>query len=111
MSSPVYVDSLFVGRETDALARWVGARHGHRWCHLWSDDIVELHTMAWKIGLKREWFQDKPGFPHYDLTPSRRRAALLNGAVERDLMDYLREKRKQQAKRLKTQSEKSAHDN
>lgn len=37
--------------------------------HLISDtNIDELHQFAEQIGLRREWFQDKPGRPHYDLT-------------------------------------------
>lgn len=51
-------------------------------CHMFTDgDLSELHNLAQKIGLKREWFQDKR-LPHYDLTPSRRVLALRNGAVE-----------------------------
>jgi len=37
--------------------------------HLVSDSSVdELHDFAQRIGLKREWFQDKPRSPHYDMT-------------------------------------------
>ena len=55
--------------------------------HLVSDSsLAELHAFAQRMGLKREWFQDKspgtPGYhPHYDLTT--KRAALraeANGA-------------------------------
>lgn len=55
-------------------------------CHMFTDavDLTELHKMAQKIGLKRAWFQDKPGHPHYDLTKSRRVAAIANGAIEAD---------------------------
>jgi len=31
-----------------------------------SDDLAELHAFAAKLGLYREWFQDKR-LPHYDL--------------------------------------------
>ena len=40
--------------------------------------------MADEIGMKREWFQDKPGFPHYDLVPDRRAMAVMRGAIETD---------------------------
>lgn len=90
----VYVDQLFGAASRDPQARRVGARNGHRWCHMWSEDVQALHRIAHLIGMRREWFQDKPGFPHYDLTPGRRRLALVAGAVERDLMDWLREKKK-----------------
>lgn len=51
-------------------------------CHMFTDqvDLTELHEMAVLIGLRRRWFQDKPARPHYDLIPSRRLAALVNGA-------------------------------
>lgn len=54
--------------------------------HLISDrSLDELHLFANQIGLKREWFQDKPGQPHYDLTTSRMRfKAELSGAVMTD---------------------------
>lgn len=44
--------------------------------------LTELHDMARKIGMKRAWFQDHSFHPHYDLTESRRKAAILLGAVE-----------------------------
>lgn len=50
-------------------------------CHLVADTLDELHTFAGKIGMKREWFQDK-SIPHYDLTPARRAAAVARGAVQ-----------------------------
>ncbi|MGX1774789.1 DUF4031 domain-containing protein [Nocardia brasiliensis] len=70
---------------------------GTRWCHLTADSREELHAFAARIGMRRSWFQDpcvvgkplpsKPGSPHsrmwhYDLTPSKRAAAVRAGAVE-----------------------------
>jgi hypothetical protein len=43
--------------------------------------VEELHAFACGIGLGRRWFQDGPR-PHYDLRPSRRRAAVSGGAEE-----------------------------
>ena len=96
----VYVDQLFemdpmlyAGR--NPLARQA-ASHGKQWCHLWapsSGDINELHLIARKIGLKRAWFQDRPGFPHYDLVPTKREKALSAGAVAMDLKEWIRLKR------------------
>lgn len=58
-------------------------KHGDRWCHLWTDgELEELHAFAARLGLKRTWFQDRRGFPHYDLTPSKRLRAVALGAVE-----------------------------
>lgn len=85
-----YVDPLFRFPARGAQAFRAGAKHGHRWCHLWADSIEELHAMAAKIGMKRAWFQDKDGFPHYDLVPTRRAAALRAGAKEMALATWLR---------------------
>ncbi len=92
----LYVDPLFhlPSRESEAFR--VGARNGHLWCHLWTEpgNEEELHALAQRIGLRRAWFQNKnPKFPHYDLTPSRRRLALAGGAIETDLREYLLKKR------------------
>lgn len=55
----------------------------HRlWCHLWGPDEDELIDFAVSIGCKREWFQDHPTMPHFDLTPNLRARAVAAGAVE-----------------------------
>lgn len=67
---------------------------GHRyWCHMGTDDhsgsgLEELHAIARRIGLRRSWFQDKPYHPHYDVTASKRPAAIRAGAVEVGHRDY-----------------------
>jgi hypothetical protein len=38
--------------------------------------------MADKIGIARRWFQNKPGFPHYDICKAKRELAVMHGAVE-----------------------------
>lgn len=84
----IYVDALFdwsgisySGPDAAEAAR-VGARNGHQWCHLFSDEqdpaFPALHAFAAKLGLRRAWFQGD----HYDLTPSRRAAAVRAGAKE-----------------------------
>jgi hypothetical protein len=74
----VYVDDLMPCQPT---AKW-------RWnlsCHLFADDIEELHRFASSLGLKRAWFQHKPDkLPHYDLNESTRTRAVGLGAVEVD---------------------------
>lgn len=73
----IYVDAL--------------VRHGWRLrgnsvqnCHLLTDGpIEELHAFAKRIGMRREWFQEKSA-PHYDLTATRRRQAVAQGAIELD---------------------------
>ncbi len=81
----IYVDDIFTWpiENTAPAARLVASRSRGRWCHMWCDpgDEEKLHEIATKIGLRRAWFQNKPGFPHYDLVPSKRAAAIREGAV------------------------------
>lgn len=65
----------------DQYPEWLGVPR--KWTgggHLIGTDLAELHLFANSIGLKFEWFQDK-GWPHYDLTASKRTKALHFGAV------------------------------
>ncbi len=72
-------------------------RHATTWSHLFADTQDELHAFAARLGLRRSWFQDpvKVGKPfkarpgsraaenwHYDVTESKRAAAVSLGAVE-----------------------------
>jgi hypothetical protein len=73
----------------DSIQATFPAVHGHvKWCHMMTDDLSEdglqeLHDFAGKLGLKRSWFQNhNKAFPHYDLTPSKRRLAVQLGAEE-----------------------------
>lgn len=50
-------------------------------CHMFADTLSELHEMADRIGLRRQWFQPF-SFPHYDVAKGRRAKALALGAVE-----------------------------
>ena len=50
-------------------------------CHMIADTEDELHAMADKIGLKREWFQDGSR-PHYDVSKGKRIEAIRHGAIE-----------------------------
>ncbi|MEO8285078.1 MAG: DUF4031 domain-containing protein [Chloroflexota bacterium] len=63
-----------------------GPRGWLYWCHMASDDpsfegMEELHTLAESIGLRREWFQNHPRHPHYDLPPDKRELAIAAGAA------------------------------
>lgn len=70
----VYVDEVRVWPTTIACFRAGSA-------HLTADTLDELHAFAKRIGLRRGWFQNGGLVPHYDLTPARRRAAIVAGAV------------------------------
>lgn len=66
-------------------------------CHMLADSLDELHEMAERIGLKREWFQPK-STPHYDVSIERRKLALRLGAVEADgkkVIELIRKHREQ----------------
>ncbi len=78
----VFVDSLMD-------YGWKLRGHSVKNCHMFTDDVdlTELHEMALKIGMKRQWFQDKKTAPHYDLTESRRMLAVNFGAIELDRKD------------------------
>ncbi len=65
----VYVDALM---SVVPCANW----RYDKACHLFADDIGELHLFAEKLGLKKEWFQDRRHFKHYDLTEPKQIAAL-----------------------------------
>lgn len=86
----VFVDALRAQPSSVEIARNAGERWGHRWCHLWSEDLEALHAMAEAVGMRREWFQDRAGFPHYDLSPLGRERAVAAGAIEVSLKDWLR---------------------
>lgn len=49
-----------------------------------ADTVDELHEFASQLGLKKEWFQRKTLYPHYDVTVSIRERALKLGAVAAD---------------------------
>ncbi len=70
-------------------------KFGRFWCHMWCavGHEEELHSFASKLGMARGWFQNKKDFPHYDLVPRRRAAAVAAGAQEKDLALWLQERR------------------
>ena len=52
-------------------------------CHMIADTPSELHQMAADIGMKQRWYQPL-SFPHYDVSLSRRKLAVEQGAIECD---------------------------
>lgn len=80
----VYVDDAFVSDDPTAWGRWTGGGH------MQADTLGELHEFAARIGLRRAWFQTRPGRPdkdHYDLTRARRDRAILLGAIPEAVED------------------------
>lgn len=67
---PVYVDSANLKFKNMIM------------CHMIADSIDELHDMALKIGMRKEWFQANSSFPHYDIPLFRKKRALDFGAIE-----------------------------
>lgn len=53
---------------------------GKLWCHMVADSLEELHEFAARLQLKREWFQHRSAYPHYDVTVNVRDRALGLGA-------------------------------
>jgi hypothetical protein len=93
----VYIDSAFVHGDW---GKWSGGGH------LQADTPGELHAFAAQLGLKRAWFQSRPGRPemdHYDCTRSKRELALKLGAIDEDMRGSARrtlarmERRKREA--------------
>lgn len=66
----VYVD--------DARIRW----RGREWSHLVADSPDELHAAARRLGLRREWAQEKGRTLHYDLPEALRIRAIELGIAE-----------------------------
>ena len=60
---------------------------------MWTDGTIhELNEMADKLGLKRSWPQTRNrDFIHYDITPTKRRLAIKNGAKVKSLYEHVRE--------------------
>jgi Protein of unknown function (DUF4031) len=90
----VYVDQVV--EYPHEVEGYVGrSRTRKRWSHMMADSIDELHAMARRIGLRREWFQRD----HYDVVPAKRALAIRLGsetATSRDLVAVRRRLRSQE---------------
>lgn len=75
----VYVDDAFISHK------------GETWCHLMADSLDELHQFAAKLGLKREWLHSGD---HYDVTSTKRAAAVKLGAIEVKAIQLVEVRRK-----------------
>lgn len=68
-------------------------------CHMVADTLDELHTMAARLGLRREWFQIDSTLPHYDICKAKRQCAIDLGAIvigRRELVAMIRKHREAQ---------------
>jgi hypothetical protein len=83
----VYVDDAFVSGDWGF---WTGGGH------LQAETAQALHEFAARLGLKREWFQSRPGRPdrdHYDLTRAKRTEAIALGAIPETVREGTRRRR------------------
>ena len=83
----VYVDDAFVSGDWGI---WTGGGH------LQADTPEALHAFAARLGLRREWFQSRPGRPdrdHYDLTQTKRVQAIEMGAIPETVRDGIARRR------------------
>ena len=69
-------------------------------CHMIADTQDELHAMAERIGMKRQWFQEPPkaSVPHYDVCKARKARALALGARKLDRRAFAEKIRELRAK-------------
>lgn len=60
-------------------------------CHMIADTPEELHAMADRIGVHRQWFQAPPkaSFWHYDIAKGKRVLAIAAGALECDRETFI----------------------
>lgn len=75
------------------MAVWVDPLKDWGWrlgpsCHMTADTKAELVEFAVSIGLQARWFQDDDRLWHFDLTASRRRAAVKAGAIECEYHEF-----------------------
>lgn len=57
--------------------------------HMIADTPAELHVMARRLGLHREWYQDGSSFPHYDICARKRAICLGMGGIELSRREFV----------------------
>lgn len=75
----IYVDDFFIR----ASAPYRGTHITDDWCHMQADTREEVDALARTRGRSLSWIQrpDSPAHRHYDVTRSRRAAAIQAGAI------------------------------
>lgn len=101
----IYVDELISYQQRANTAQ--GRKHfgeGKKSCHMWADDEQELIAFAKRIGLRPDWIQRK-SLVHFDLTPTKRAAAVRTGAQEvttAEMVEHMRRLRDEIAATMPT---------
>ena len=67
--------------------RPTNGRYGWDWYHMATDDLSEgglweLHDMAHRLGLQKQWLHNHPGIPHFDVPQEKKLEAIGYGAQE-----------------------------
>jgi len=74
----IYVDTPIMYGITECPMR---GKCGNAWAHLLTNGQVDaLHTMAAKLGLRRDFFHGRGNVPHYDITADQVAEAIALGA-------------------------------
>jgi len=87
----------------------------YRWdtvSHMFADSVEELKAFAVSIGMRVEWFQNRPDLPHFDLNPGRYKAAVKAGAAQvnhRFMVEHMWENRRVQKEAQAKQGTKAAN--
>jgi hypothetical protein len=66
-------------------------------CHMLADSDDELHAMADRLGLKREWYQGD----HYDISQVRKARAIRFGAIEISSREIARLRKRRRLERAR----------
>lgn len=56
----------------------------HKWCHMLTDTLQELHEFAALIDVDKRLFHRNASYPHYDVTVQMRETAIEYGALPAD---------------------------
>jgi hypothetical protein len=98
--------TVYVDRASNRFGRMIMA-------HMVADTLDELHAMADRLGLKREWFQADASTPHYDISKTKRALALKFGVVEvnrRQMAEIIKRLRQERIEASLSQVDRAAVD-
>lgn len=78
----------YPGAAINQRAKFCGVEWSHLWCNPGHEE--KLHAVAKSLGLRRDWFQDRKDFPHYDLTVGKYWQANKLGVPVVNLREYVK---------------------